>query len=99
MSLRSATACISWVRSRTTGCPCCVSAADAVVLPSEREGLANAWIEALGCGTPLVIPDIGGAREVVMSPAAGRIAARTPDAIAQAVASLIAAPPAQQTVG
>jgi hypothetical protein len=48
-----------------------MAAADAVVLPSEREGLANVWVEALACGTPLVIPPIGGAAEVVRSPAAG----------------------------
>ncbi|MCK9543336.1 MAG: glycosyltransferase, partial [Novosphingobium sp.] len=65
--------------------PHLLSAADAMVLPSEREGLANAWIEALACGTPLVIPDIGGAREVVRSPSAGRIVERTPEAIAAAV--------------
>jgi glycosyltransferase involved in cell wall biosynthesis len=74
-----------------------------MVLPSEREGLANAWIEALACGTPLIIPDIGGAREVLAvpdngRPAAGRLAARTPEAIAAAVLDLLAAPPSQAEV-
>ena len=73
--------------------PLLLAAADAMVLPSEREGLANVWIEALACGAPLVIPDIGGAREVVTTPAAGRIAARDPVAIAAAVRELLAAPP------
>ncbi|MDE2595913.1 MAG: glycosyltransferase [Sphingomonadales bacterium] len=73
--------------------PTLLSAADAMVLPSEREGLANAWIEALACGTPLVIPDIGGAREVVADEDAGRIAARDPQAIAEALNSLLAAAP------
>nr|WP_247718101.1 glycosyltransferase [Qipengyuania proteolytica] len=61
--------------------PPILSAADAMVLPSQSEGLANAWIEALACGTPLVITDAGGAREVVTSPDAGVIVARTPRAI------------------
>jgi glycosyltransferase involved in cell wall biosynthesis len=78
--------------------PLLMSAADAVVLPSEREGLANVWIEALACGTPLVIPPIGGAAEVVKAPSAGRLAERTPDAIAQALRALLADPPAQQDV-
>lgn len=34
-----------------------LQAADVAVLPSSSEGLANAWIEALACGTPLVITD------------------------------------------
>ncbi len=78
--------------------PILLSAADAVVLPSEREGLANAWIEALACGAPLVIPDVGGAREVVRQPEAGRLAAREPEAIAAAVNELLAAPPDQNEV-
>lgn len=78
--------------------PTLIAAADAMVLPSEREGLANAWIEALACGTPLVIPPIGGAREAVTGPDAGRIAARTPDAIAAACRELIANPPAPDAV-
>ena len=74
--------------------PTLMSAADVVVLPSEREGLANVWIEALACGTPLVIPAIGGAAEVVTNPAAGRLAAREPAAIAAAVNALITDGPA-----
>ncbi len=78
--------------------PQLLCAADAMVLPSEREGLANAWIEAIACGTPVIIPDIGGAREVVQNAAAGRIVERTPEAIAKAVADLLANPPSQQSV-
>lgn len=78
--------------------PHLLSAADVMVLPSEREGLANAWIEALACGTPVVIPDVGGAREVVCDDSAGRIVARTPEAIAQGVAEILAAPPGQDAV-
>lgn len=78
--------------------PTLLSAADAVVLPSEREGLANVWIEALACGTPLVIPDVGGASEVVRDATAGRLVARTPQAIAAAVCDLLLAPPDQQAV-
>ena len=65
-----------------------------MVLPSEREGLANAWLEALACGVPLVIPDVGGAREVIDRPEAGRIVAREAGAIAAAVAEILASPPA-----
>ncbi|MDD3798902.1 MAG: glycosyltransferase [Novosphingobium sp.] len=73
--------------------PPVLSAADAMVLPSASEGLANAWVEALACGTPLVITDAGGARELVKSGTAGRIAARDSTAIAEAVQALLAAPP------
>lgn len=75
-----------------------LAAADALVLPSEREGLANVWIEALACGTPLVITDVGGAREVVTSPTAGRLVTRDPEAIARAVHDLLANPPSQAEV-
>lgn len=78
--------------------PHVLCAADALVLPSVSEGLANVWIEGLACGTPIVIPDIGGAREIVSDESAGRIAARTPEAIASAVRDILAAPPSQADV-
>lgn len=78
--------------------PALLAAADAMVLPSEREGLANVWIEALACGTPIVVPDVGGAREVVDRPAAGRLVERNPEAIAEAVESILADPPAAEEV-
>lgn len=71
--------------------PTLLSAADAMILPSEREGLANVWIETLACGTPLLIPDIGGAREVLRNPSAGILTERTPESIATALHTLIAA--------
>ncbi|ALJ13752.1 glycosyltransferase [Sphingopyxis macrogoltabida] len=73
-------------------------AADAVVMPSVSEGLANAWVEALACGTPIVISDAGGAAELVASPVAGRIVERTPQAIANAVRSILATPPSPADV-
>lgn len=72
--------------------PILLCSASAMVLPSASEGLANAWVEALACGTPLVICDAGGAREVVRDQSAGRIVERNSAAIAEAVLELIAAP-------
>ncbi|MEA3038572.1 MAG: teichuronic acid biosynthesis glycosyltransferase TuaC [Sphingomonadales bacterium] len=78
--------------------PSYLSAAAVMLLPSRSEGLANVWVEALACGTPLVVTDAGGAREVVTSAEAGRIVAPEPEALAEAVRSLIAAPPDRSTV-
>jgi teichuronic acid biosynthesis glycosyltransferase TuaC len=78
--------------------PRLLAAADIMALASASEGLANAWVEALACGTPIVIPDAGGAREVVTAPAAGRIVARDPSAFAAAIAALLADPPRQDAV-
>ncbi|HEY0594549.1 glycosyltransferase [Sphingopyxis sp.] len=73
-------------------------AADAVVMPSASEGLANAWVEALACGTPIVISDAGGAAELVTSPVAGSIVERTSVAIAEAVRAILANPPSPANV-
>lgn len=78
--------------------PIVLSAADAMVLPSSSEGLANAWVEALACGTPLVICDVGGAYEVIRNPSAGRIVTRNADAIAEALRELLADPVPPQFV-
>jgi glycosyltransferase involved in cell wall biosynthesis len=73
--------------------PALAAVADVGVLVSASEGLANAWVESLACGTPLVLSDVGGARELVDRPEAGRIVAREPGAIAAAVRDLLASPP------
>lgn len=78
--------------------PALLSAADMMVLPSASEGLANAWVEALACGCPLVITDAGGARELVTTPSAGRIVERDAASIAAAVRDLLADPPAREAV-
>jgi glycosyltransferase involved in cell wall biosynthesis len=75
-----------------------LAAADVMLLPSRSEGLANVWVEALACGTPLVLTDAGGAREAVTSPEAGHIVAPEPQALAEAVRALIASPPDRAAV-
>lgn len=73
--------------------PALLAAADVMALPSASEGLANVWVEALACGTPLVISDAGGARELIDRAEAGRIVARDPAAIAKAIRALLTDPP------
>ncbi|MGL4313913.1 MAG: glycosyltransferase [Sphingomonas sp.] len=78
--------------------PALIGAADVMALASSSEGLANAWVEALACGTPIVITPAGGAGEVVTDPAYGRVVDRTPAAFATAIGALLAAPPAPAAV-
>lgn len=69
-----------------------------MVLPTANEGLANAWVEALACGTPVVTCDVGGARELIASGTAGRLVARTPAAVAAGVHAILADPPPRAAV-
>ena len=78
--------------------PKLLAAADVMALASSSEGLANAWIESLSCGTPIVITAAGGAREVVTGRDAGRVTIRDPIAFAGAIADLLADPPASGAV-
>jgi len=74
------------------------AAADIAILVSKSEGLANAWVEALACGTPVIISKAGGARELVTSPHAGRIVDQTVEAIVEAAKAVLADPPEQEAV-
>jgi len=69
--------------------PPLLAGARMLVLPSKSEGLANAWVEALACGTPIIISEAGGARELVRSDACGRIVDQTPSSIANAMHELL----------
>ena len=78
-----------------------LGAADVMALASANEGLANAWVEALACGTPIVITDVGGAPEVVTERAYGRIVGRSPAGFASGIAAVLAdhTPPATVRAG
>jgi glycosyltransferase involved in cell wall biosynthesis len=79
--------------------PFYLGAADATLLPSQSEGLANVWVESLASGTPVVTCDAGGgAHEAIDRPEAGRIVRREAKALAAALNEILADPPEQEAV-
>ncbi|MBK1670153.1 hypothetical protein CKO28_19130 [Rhodovibrio sodomensis] len=69
--------------------PAYFQAADALVLASSREGIANVLLESMACGTPVVATDVWGSKELVTSDVCGRLAPdRTAASIAQSVRDL-----------
>jgi teichuronic acid biosynthesis glycosyltransferase TuaC len=72
------------------------SAADVLVLASEREGWANVLLEAMACGTPVVASNVWGTPEVVTEPAAGFLVSELSRvAFAAAIARLLTNPPSR----
>jgi teichuronic acid biosynthesis glycosyltransferase TuaC len=69
-----------------------LGAADVMALASASEGLANAWVEALACGTPIVITEAGGARELLTDATGGLICDRNPESFVRAIRTLLANP-------
>ncbi|RME82066.1 MAG: glycosyltransferase family 1 protein, partial [Zetaproteobacteria bacterium] len=63
--------------------------AHVAVLPSYREGLPKALLEAAACARPLIATDAPGCREVVRNGETGLLVpARDPEALAEAIAKL-----------
>ena len=67
-----------------------LAAADAMVLMSASEGLANAWVEALASGTPIVISDVGGARELLDRLESGVLSAPDAAPVADSIKQVLA---------
>ncbi|MFF7866153.1 glycosyltransferase [Streptomyces qaidamensis] len=76
-------------------------AADLVVLPSRWEGMALAPLEAMACGRPVVVTDVGGARESLPPGLVPHclVPAPAPAALAAAVAGLLTDPPLRTALG
>ena len=87
---------IGWVQD----VPRLLAQAHIVCLPSYREGLPKALIEAAAAGRPIVTTDVPGCREVVDSGIHGYcVPPRDPTALAEALARLIADPHLRTSMG
>lgn len=73
-----------------------VAEADIAVFPSPAETFGLAVLEALACGTPVVVPAAGAARELVGDPGSGLVCDGTPRGLADGVRELLALPAGQR---
>jgi alpha-1,6-mannosyltransferase len=69
-----------------------VASADVALFPSPVETFGLATLEALACGTPVVVPADGAARELLDGPGSGMVCDGTPGGLAEAVRVLLAVP-------
>jgi glycosyltransferase involved in cell wall biosynthesis len=80
--------------------PTMLGMATVVVLPSHREGLPKALLEAAACGKPLIGTDVPGCREVVRNKITGLLVpARNAKALAEAIGCLLLDPEARAAMG
>ncbi|BCK57192.1 GDP-mannose-dependent alpha-(1-6)-phosphatidylinositol dimannoside mannosyltransferase [Nocardia wallacei] len=73
-----------------------IAAADIALCPSPAETFGLAVLEALACGTPVVVPHAGAARELLGSPGSGLACDGTPAGLATATRDLLSLPLAQR---
>jgi glycosyltransferase involved in cell wall biosynthesis len=80
-----------------------LAALDVFVLSSDREGFANAMLEAMAAGLPVVSTDVSGAREALEpgpgEPAVGIVVPRDEAALAAAIGRLAADPAGRRAMG
>ncbi|MFE2827064.1 glycosyltransferase [Streptomyces sp. NPDC059271] len=76
-------------------------AADLVVLPSRWEGMALAPLEAMACGRPVVMTDVGGARESLPAGHDPRclVPPREPEPLAESIGALLSEPELRESLG
>ncbi|WP_405162188.1 glycosyltransferase [Nocardia sp. NBC_01499] len=73
-----------------------VADADIAVFPSPAETFGLAVLEALACGTPVVVPAAGAASELVDAPGSGIVSDGTPQGLADGVRELLTVPTPQR---
>jgi alpha-1,6-mannosyltransferase len=73
-----------------------VASADVALCPSPVETFGLATLEALACGTPVVVPVEGAARELVGGPGYGAVRDGTPESLADGVLALLSLPAGQR---
>jgi glycosyltransferase involved in cell wall biosynthesis len=74
-------------------------ASDIFVMPSRFEGLSIALLEAQYCALPAVVYNVNGLRDLVVDGCTGRLVPSQPEALAQALAELAAAPALRRQLG
>ncbi len=65
--------CIFMGEKKHEDLPLWMSSADILALPSYSEGLPNVVMEALSCGTPAVVTNVGGCPELVKDDVTGKV--------------------------
>lgn len=73
-----------------------VADADIAVFPSPAETFGLAVLEALACGTPVVVPEAGAAGELVDAPGSGVVSDGSPRGLAAGVQQLLELPVQQR---
>ena len=80
-----------------------LAALDAFVLTSDREGMANAMLEAMAAGVPVVSTPVSGAEEALAPGPDGQVAGLVvppgPRAVAEAVSRLLESPEERRALG
>jgi glycosyltransferase involved in cell wall biosynthesis len=80
-----------------------LAALDVFVLTSEREGMANAMLEAMAAGVPVVSTPVSGADEALLPDGEGRapglVVDADPDAVARALSGILEAEDTRRAMG
>ncbi|MFJ9047199.1 glycosyltransferase [Streptomyces sp. NPDC102347] len=80
--------------------PALLRSADVVVCPADYEPFGIVPLEAMACGRPVVASAVGGQLDTVADPGTGRLVPPgDPEALARAVAGLLADPAAREARG
>lgn len=79
--------------------PHIVDVLDVFVLASEMEGLPGALVEAMACGLPCIVTDVGAMGDVVRAAGCGIVVSRDPREIARAICHMRSQPELRREFG